>query len=713
MNENDVRRQLSTRIAEAVHGRGVLSLLQLLSNGSAQPGNTGGDGEPDPLGSLAEDLAGLMNAKAEPGRRTVGIWREDPATGEFVRSSEHFDLWKFCAQVERIPRKSTRKRIVFLGESVARGFFFDPFYCPADVLRAILGRAGADVEVVDLAQSNCDALWLSITASAARALEPDALVVFAGNNWRPDPLAGLSAESLIHDGALVTANGGFAELARLQRRRVEELATRAVQHLCGVAADARVPLVLVIPEINLADWSNCPDGTLDVPVMSASDTVAWSRAFDGAGEALRDGRFDEAEELAAIAVVHDGATSSAALELLARARLALGDARSAAATLRQSRDLTVGFLGGPPPVPGVFPDVAEAIRRVGARLGATIVDLPRIFSDHTAHEPPGRRLFLDYCHLTSEGIRVAMAATARAVLSQLCDARADRATLLADAPAPTREQEGWAHLLAGIHNAHWGQPVATCSPLFRRALEHHPALGDAAMPRVYDAFRRAAPAILSESFDQLAGSEIAAVYLLGYGMSLRSIGRVNEHRLLISLSEACPALAGDPASFDPDFALGDSDELDLLDRHWSELTDGNRWYRRAFVAAYGLRSEFLFACTAPRELALTLTARVPDALESGIVAVELNGHEVCRSTCAGSWISQRCPIGAGLVTRGLNRVVVRWPIVARADVRERMRRELEAGRRIDPRRHFGQLAELRLSLPGAAGAPAMMAVTAH
>jgi hypothetical protein len=110
----------------------------------------------------------------------IGIWDAVPVEGgsiEFARSADLATDWRYWADVERIPPKNGR-RVVLVGESVARGYLFDPAITFAGMLEAALG-----VEVVDLARTDLTAIELPALFEALPALEPDAVVLFAGNNW--------------------------------------------------------------------------------------------------------------------------------------------------------------------------------------------------------------------------------------------------------------------------------------------------------------------------------------------------------------------------------------------------------------------------------------------------------------------------------------------------------------------------------------------------
>jgi len=683
---------MAARLADSMKGdANALAMLQLMCQD--KPGDEAKKAEiwTGPFSSLRDDILGFDRA-GQSDTRSIGIWEEDAESGDFVRSRKHIDLWRFCADVERIPKKSEHKRVVFLGESVARGFFFSPLYGPAMVLEHQLVESGDKVEVVDLAQSNCGSWWLTEMARAACVLQPDAFIVFAGNNWRAKPLGGDSVEAF-SDGALLTEDGGVAALMDRQRARACDIATETVRELARIARNAGVPLIFVVPEINLADWISCPAGTLDVPLMSSDHATRWVTAFGDAKRMLEAENFIDAERYALEAIALDGGASSCSLELLARIRLEQSNSRDASSTLRQSRDVSDDMRV----LPGIFEAVADTIRRVGREENITIVDLPHVFEQFYRNEMPGRTQFLDYCHLTAEGIQIAMAATAQAVKKAMSEESADLDKLIALAPAPDPEQEGWAHLLAGVHNAHWGQEPDICRYHFRRAVTCHPALGNHSVPLIFDAFRHAAPSVWISGFGQLVEHQIASTYLMGFGLISR--GLINEFSMLEAMQAEFREL-GD-SELDPDFSLGLVREIDLLHPHWMHLMDPNRWFRRSFKAAYETESAFQFVCSKPENLELRIDCRIPGAQETGSVKVEINGTEVGSIEGKSEWNAGSLAVRKSVLLPGLNRMTIRWPNVNRHDMRKRVREDFEAGQRADTRMHFGQLHNLTLAIVSA------------
>src|SRR5262245_35905316 len=102
-------------------------------------------------GLLQEDPSTHRHVIAEDAvDANVEIWvpQPEPDGMAYVRRAKdtQSSLW---ADVERIEPKGRRKRIVLLGESVARGYFYDPEFNPAMALRSILANA-AGIDAIEI-----------------------------------------------------------------------------------------------------------------------------------------------------------------------------------------------------------------------------------------------------------------------------------------------------------------------------------------------------------------------------------------------------------------------------------------------------------------------------------------------------------------------------------------------------------------------------------
>ncbi len=269
----------------------------------------------------------------------LGIW--EPHAGEdgsleFARAADTAGEWRYWADVGRIPRKNG-PRVVLVGESVARVYLFDPAVTLAGMLAAALR-----VEVVDLARTDLTAEQLPPLFDALPELEPDAIVLFAGNNWSSvrleleelDLLAGA-----VRDGGFARSRGVFLNRPIRGRARatLEAIATR----LEGV------PLCVVIPEFNLLDWRSEP--SVVVPILA--DVGAW----------LALGAEGRAGEMMAL----DGGSSAVSQQIAAGQALARGDTAEARRRLEAGRDALCGLMiPHSPRCPGV---VQEELRSAAER----------------------------------------------------------------------------------------------------------------------------------------------------------------------------------------------------------------------------------------------------------------------------------------------------------------------------------------------------------
>src|SRR6478672_6895491 len=107
-------------------------------------------------GLLTGSVADVAVPSEEPS--PIGIWERVTENDKvsFVRRMDTMDEWHFWANLGRIDPKGKKRRVLFMGESVARGYLYDPDFTPARALQMILdGQVGeGEFEVIDLARTN-------------------------------------------------------------------------------------------------------------------------------------------------------------------------------------------------------------------------------------------------------------------------------------------------------------------------------------------------------------------------------------------------------------------------------------------------------------------------------------------------------------------------------------------------------------------------------
>jgi hypothetical protein len=626
--------------------------------------------------------AGLLRASSTPEPRPlprppepISIWQPQEIGGEavFVRP-DPLPLGDHHAATKVLrPKKSELPlRVAFFGESVAAGYLYAPHVTPAQVLEAQLRDAGGagNFEVIDLARTNETLPSLAETVRTSLQINPDLLVLFAGNNWNlletPEVSPYAPSVAARQRYGLKLRKEGIAGPIGLAAERLRQTAETAFRSIAEIAWAVGIPVVVVIPEVNLIDWE-----TRQPPVWLSGDGIArWHALYAEAAERL--GQEDFAGALGSIHTMRDldGGDCASTWRLLARAHLGLGDLeatrQACLAEIDAARYATLAFLSAPQATTAA----RELLREGARRHGFFAVDLRDVFSQHTGSDLPGRRLFLDYCHLTLEGIEVAMAAVAAQVLSlsgmldEEQDWRRLRLTTLPISP----EAEATARFGAAIHTAH--RLLATGSK--RPILEHW-----------CEAALDASPGIAGTMLDLVAArcAPCPAVLTAAQGRNLASPYRLTlQHgwrwdHLDADLIEAIRAVLerrGHPAGERIDLLLlehlairEEGTELlapiylwEPLERFYPEVMDFEDLSRRATLRSPWPESSFCLICEGDRDVEIEMAVRLST---SGPVRIAVNDRDLGVVDAGERWTRAALRIERRNLRRGLNRLTLRWP----------------------------------------------------
>jgi hypothetical protein len=626
---------------------------------------------------LLEEEEGAPPPASRPG--WIGIWepRSDGTSTWFERSRERFDRPDAWADIPRLDLKGAKKRVVLIGESVARGFFYDPQYTPAQVLQSLLAEVPGGIEVIDLARSGLDATGLADLLTSSLALAPDAFVVFAGNNWGAAPPVfppGLERQAA----ATLLRERGVAGLAQLNVGKLLALVEGGAQVALGMLAQ-RVPLFFVLPEFNLADWRVDLEG--DAPWLPGDGNERWLRLHAEARAALEEGRLVEAAARAGEMVELDGGLAATGLTLLAEAHLRAGRPAAARALLEQARD-THFTWDSSMQVPRILSPVQDALRRAAGQGAFSLVDLPRVFAEDLGGALPGRELFLDYCHLSSRGIRLAMAAVAEQLLPRLGGIPADRGDLLARAPEPAPEVEAEARLGAAIQNAHWGQGD--------KIVRHHCRCA-AASPKVARLMReyaelqiRTAPAWACAAAERMLAQEARSLFRYVFWMYQWREEKLFDPVLLEaiagSLEGSSPADGGLDSLRREERGLEPGRPVNLLTPYyqtsWAERE--RVWSDLAYFRSYAPVARFPFASRAASPVEIRITCRRPPGEEPAEALVRLNGEALQGLPITDRWQTWRI---AATVPPGVSWIEIAWPLrlTTAESALEKAAREIERG----------------------------------
>jgi len=301
-----------------------------------------------------------VSAPAPADEAAVGVWRAERTAGGVAlrRTQTTEDGICHWADVDYVPPAAGARRVVVIGESVARGCAYAQGFSPTSALARQLDQmAPGKYQCVDLARSGASAEILTRLVRQLPLVEPDVVVVIAGNNWvtsviDDDDLCGAIAGSLSGGGPAAMRRTFIDKVALPQGRRF-------LDSLLALHTGHGTQIVVVVPEFNLQGWM--PPVELEVPVLAPGPLARWYELRDQAERAC--GAADWAHVQAAAGEMSrlDGGTSPVPGQLVARAGLAAGDGAAARTGLEASRDALTG-MGLPWCTPRI---IGEKVHRHG------------------------------------------------------------------------------------------------------------------------------------------------------------------------------------------------------------------------------------------------------------------------------------------------------------------------------------------------------------
>jgi tetratricopeptide (TPR) repeat protein len=416
-----------TRTRRALFGLVAVALPFLALGGVELVLRLAGVAAPEPLFVAAPEPGWL-----QPNERVVQRFFANPDAAPQVS----IDTAYF-----RAARPAGGFRAVVLGGSTAAGFPYGKWASLAGILEQRLQREhpGRVVEVIPVAMSAINSWSLLAFTPEVLALEPDAVLIYAGHN---EYLGILGVGSAFGGGSPAITRAVLA----LQQVRLLALGLRAAAALrpapaaqdgepatlmARVAAEQRIPLGSPIYAAGLAQFEGNLERMLrafarrGVPVFIATlasnerdqppfmpvpppglDDAAWQGRFNTARDQLAAGDpvFAQAEAEAMIAAAPD---SGEGHFLRGELLLATGDPHAARAAFLAAKDRDALRFRAPE----AFNDI---VRQAAARHGATVVDVQAALAA-AAGGVIGDELMLEHLHPNARGY-VLLAETFHAAL---------------------------------------------------------------------------------------------------------------------------------------------------------------------------------------------------------------------------------------------------------------------------------------------------------
>lgn len=642
--------------------------------------------------------------------RPVGIWEPVLREGKrhYVRNpnpGEPSGLW---ANVARIPPKGPHRRIVLLGESVARGFFFDPYFNPSMALQHVLRELTGDrgVEVTDLARSDLSLEQLRELATTAVDLSPDAVVVLAGNNWTPMPH--LSPMGFHELASILRSGSGMVDVKHFLENELRSRVQSIISTLCALAVQHGFLLVIAIPEFNLVDWHT---DVASPPLIASGGTAEWLRTRSDAGNRLSTGELDEAQILGRRILALDQGTTPVGCNILAEVSLRRGFLDEARKYLEMARDSVLCSARTDPP--RCYSIIQETIRQEALKKKYIAVDLPHVLQTRWNGALPDRRMFLDYCHFTVEATQVSMAAIAEELLPRLFNLQAS-ARRIAEAELKVPEKVvAEAHFLAAIHNANWGQEAQIVRYHCQTALDLSPDVSRM-MTLFLDFHIRRAPSSLCKAFEEMCGLQNLAAINLLFSPSIPAeeefLNEILIEEVIEGLRKTEPGLRAKMESLLTQEHGVQRRSVDLLRKAYSgtSFIVAQDQANRAYYLAHSRTSRFRLVCKSSEMIRLSISYRCRHGNCEEPIAIFVRGSNVACIPPSAKWETAEILLPAEAVRPGINPIEIHWPTtkVTLTALRNDIADNLERTILKEPTPIYGELRRMSAaSLDSGGGAP--------
>lgn len=608
------------------------------------------------------DIKDIKKETVQVQEKRVGIWIPRLIKGReyYVRDEKYKKEFYSWAKVPRIPPKNSKRRIIYLGESAARGFLLEPFYTPAPLLENLINSNlkpwEPQVEVIDLARTDCDLHLLTELCSTCQAMKPDVIVILAGNNW----INGFEFTESLVDKITGTMETGerFAGLKRIIEEQYKEMIVPFMKHVDHISRTYQVPVVLVIPEFNLLDFPS--NSVQRINLWPKGETREWLGLKEKSEQALKEEDTGKAELLIRQMIkLNEG--NPYGFELLARCKLKHDLFPEAGEYLRRALD-TAMFRGQN--VPCCISVIRDTLLEEAAKYKMTVADLVEVFKEFQSGRPPGRELFLDYCHFTVEGIQIVVASIAQRLLSLFTNKAAPAAELVKMVPKPDSSVIARSHFFAAIHNAHRGeQPYDILYYHCTKALNESLSVKDLMLNYIKMASRHTEWSLSKECEKLFESGEMEQ---FSYILQPR-----NHYLMDVELVDAIAAALKEHGIDVRDQVLTFrkkehgfmNGKINLLESYYY-LFSYTALYRPSdsFYRAFSVQSHFFLVTGKDSDILIDLTCRVPGPNpKKEKILFKVNDSIAAELTAGNKWENFSLEISKESLNDGVNIITLQWP----------------------------------------------------
>jgi len=336
----------------------------------------------------------------------IGIWEPKNHMGQIIFERNNSDeawYWESTRKSINAIKASNTSRVCLIGESTAHGMFFSPYYTPAKALEKYLKTSSRNNwEIIDLTRICMDSKTLIETCKSCLQLNPNYIVIFAGNNWFADVIFCESAsynERMKYFEAL--NKEGFNGIETFFKEEMLKLTKSVISKLEYIQNQTNVKIIYAIPAINHKDWGR----RLPIILRNEKTESEWFKSYYKTNELISEEKFKDAIDNLNQMIKIDGGKCSTSLALIAYCYQKINKKDISEEYYLRCHDYSV-LTDHYTSFPSTPQFVVDEINSYSKNSNITFIDLSKIFKKYENSRVFGNELFIDYCHLNIYGFDI-------------------------------------------------------------------------------------------------------------------------------------------------------------------------------------------------------------------------------------------------------------------------------------------------------------------
>ncbi|MDB6370095.1 hypothetical protein PH242_21185 [Photorhabdus bodei] len=621
------------------------------------------------------------------GYTAIGTWHPTKIDNEvvFIRREQSDSIfWESSQQQLTVSKTKGVKRVCLIGESAALGMFFSPYITPAKTLSHLLNQySDVEWEVIDLARSCINAGGLLDTCKASLQLQPDYVIILAGNNWFSDVLFEYNAPlERRRDYANVLANLGPNGIAVEYKEKLEKNAEILINRIDAISKESHAEFIFALPASNYADWER----KMPLHWLGNGKTAEWYELYRKASQSMMSGQYVEALALGLSMVEIDGGIAATSNRIVANSLIALNRAEEAKSYLDAEcsyalmHDLVTSFPGTP-----AF--VKERI--IQQDIDIKVIDLEYYFSKYLGSKVIGGSLFVDYCHMTPEGFKVAMSSIAEWLICHGKDKPDVNWEVMAKKTIELDESSynlAVSYFYIALYNSHINRPIDEIAErerivkLFGKAVQYSEKILD-----VMELYVKARSCEKGAGFGlSRAGQKLLELVNSPLYFPVAQSSPGADEQTIDAICEIFDKHGRNGKGLKESYQKSYIDQLkhgvDLTEPQYIERVgsvirmskDPEINTRRSipYFKSWWPTSSFTLITNGNHDLNIEMTSRVKKHIKESKVKISINGELIKEVELSSEWSHHKLIISSSLTKLGFNKVTLEWPRLAQDEEKE-------------------------------------------